>query len=210
MKRQGFTLIELLVVIAIIGILAGLVLPALSNARQAGLRAKCINHERQLFLAARMFADDNDGWLPARGTGPLQKWPGALRNYYAGNTRVLYCPVSHDPEQLADPFALNHNNTSYVINGFNDVIAYNTVTAVKLDRIPQPAATILFGEEKDGDNNFYMDLVEGNQNSILDSERHHRGANYAFCDGHAEWFPHPRTVTEKMWWVDKSYTPPPS
>ena len=98
----GFTLVELLVVIAIIGILAGLVLPALSNARQAGLRAKCLNHERQLYLAARMFADDNEGRLPARGTPTSQHWPGALRNYYAGNTKILYCPVSHAPEVAAD------------------------------------------------------------------------------------------------------------
>ena len=210
MKRHGFTLIELLVVIAIIGILAGLVLPALRNARQAGLRAKCMNHERQLFLAARMFADDNDGWLPTRGIATVPKWPGPLRNYYAGNTKILYCPSSHDPEQLADPFSLTHNNTSYVINGFNDLIPYNTATAVKLDQIPQPASTILFGEEKDGDSNFYMDLVEGNQNSILDYGRHHGGANYVFADGHSEWVEHPKTVTQKMWWVDKSYTPPPS
>jgi prepilin-type N-terminal cleavage/methylation domain-containing protein/prepilin-type processing-associated H-X9-DG protein len=209
-KRGGFTLIELLVVIAIIGILAGMVLPALSNARQASLRAKCLNHERQLFLAARMFADDNEGWLPARGTGTTQRWPGALKNYYAGNTKVLYCPVSHAPESLADPFALDRNNTSYVINGFNDLIPYNTATAIKLDQIPHPTGTILFGEEIDGDTNFYMDLVEGNQNAILDFVRHHGGANYAFADGHAEWIAHPRTVTEKMWWVDKSYTPPAS
>ena len=210
MNRRGFTLIELLVVIAIIGILAGLVLPSLSNARQAGLRVKCMNHERQLCLAARMFADDNDGWLPARGTGPAERWPAALRNYYDRNTKVLYCPVSRNPATPVDPFAPNSNSTSYVINGFNDVIPYNTATAVKLDQIPQPAGTILFGEEKDGDGNFYMDLVEGNQNNILDFVRHHGGANYAFADGHSEWVAHPRTVTEKMWWVDKNYVPPAS
>ena len=62
-------MIELLVVIAIIGILAGLLLPALGKARQSALRAQCIDHERQLYFAARMFADDHEGWLPARGLG---------------------------------------------------------------------------------------------------------------------------------------------
>src|SRR5258707_13986570 len=115
----------------IVGVLAALLLPALSGARQMSLRTKCLNHERQLFLAARMFADDNEGWLPARGTGTTERWPSALRNYYAGNTKVRYCPVSHNAEILSDPFATNRKNTSYVINSFNDIIPYNTATAVK-------------------------------------------------------------------------------
>src|SRR5205809_647781 len=68
-RNSGFTLIELLVVIAIIGVLVALLLPALNGARQWALRCKCQDHERQLFFAARMFADDHEGWLPARGLG---------------------------------------------------------------------------------------------------------------------------------------------
>ena len=50
---------------------------------------------------------------------------------------------------------------------------------------------------------------EGNQNNVLDYVRHHWGSCCVFADGHAEWIAHPRTVTEQMWWVNKSYVPPP-
>ena len=203
-RDVAFTLIELLVVIAIIGILAALLLPALGLARQSALRTRCINNERQLFLAARMFADDHEGWLPARGLGGDDRWPAAFRSYLSGNVGVFYCPVSKDyAEQHANPYANAHNNTSYIINGFNDVIPYNTRDAVKIDDLPGPAGTILFGESKDGDANFYMDLVEGNETNVLDYVRHQMGACYVFADGHGEWIANPRTVTEKMWWANK-------
>ena len=204
-RNRAFTLIELLVVIAIIGILAAVLLPALNASRQSALRTLCTNNERQLFLAVRMFADDHEGWLPARGLGGDDRWPAAFRAYLVGGFRVFYCPASKDStEQHADPFANDHNNTSYIINGFNDVIPYNTRDAVRLDDLPDQARTILFGEEKDGDGNFYMDLVEGNQNNVLDYVRHQKGGCYLFGDGHGEWIANPRTVTEKMWWDYKS------
>jgi prepilin-type N-terminal cleavage/methylation domain-containing protein/prepilin-type processing-associated H-X9-DG protein len=73
-KRAAFTLVELLVVIGIIALLIGILLPALSRAREQAAKTTCMSNMRQVAMAYVGYANENKGWLPAssRGGGPIR------------------------------------------------------------------------------------------------------------------------------------------
>ena len=92
MKRKGFTLIELLVVIAIISILAAMLLPSLSRAREQARRTSCKNNLKQLGLALIMYSNDYMGSFPTGSGSHLADLTLLLSMGYAKDPNVFECP----------------------------------------------------------------------------------------------------------------------
>jgi len=102
-RSTAFTLLELLVVVSIIALLMGLLVPAITKARESARRAKCMSNIHQLSVAMLAYANDNDGNYPNAGESPdYFSWstpgynthahPWLPLQRYIDDTGVLYCP----------------------------------------------------------------------------------------------------------------------
>ncbi|MBN1444838.1 MAG: DUF1559 domain-containing protein [Candidatus Omnitrophica bacterium] len=212
-KKKGFTLIELLVVVAIIAILAAMLLPALSNAREKARAAHCLNNLKQIALAVEMYGNDWDGWFPAE---PSSGW--CWHTYFAWDLKLSayvgrgYPNGSIEYGSMAGAYYKNpgvYRCLSDWRKGWNwtpeKAVTYcmnarlkggsNPHKTRKMSEVRRPSKVAIFWESastasnpvtgNNGNTQFYGNVSDRFQ---VMANWHNGGSNILFVDGHVQWY----------------------
>jgi prepilin-type N-terminal cleavage/methylation domain-containing protein len=212
---KAFTLIELLVVIAIIGILAAMLMPVLSKAKEKAQRMICLNNQKQLALGWEMYCGDTGSVVPLndwqyRGGGSVAESPsnswvagnaimdvdpgtitgGSLYNYVK-NPKVYRCPMDRTKVQGTSTDKLRSYALSCFLGGPQvDYDNWGVTPVYKSTQIRNPVKTLTFLDESDltiDDGHFLYTTNSGNWYNVP-SWRHGHGTVLSFSDGHSEYW----------------------
>lgn len=146
--RGAFTLIELLVVISIIALLISILLPALSQAREAGRRALCVSNMRQVGMLFMAYEQDQ-GVLPPYYTGSnpsgQKGWEGVMwRHDYIPDPAMLYCP-SRDSMGFEGTTSISHGFNYLIPAGLIDY-GYNIAFTIDYSDSSYPRQSLRLGQ----------------------------------------------------------------
>ena len=197
-SQKRFTLIELLVVIAIIAILAGMLLPALNNARKSARQSTCQNNMKTAGTAVHMYSDSFDGYINPSHTGSSYgSW-----SYYTWMRLLGVCGIVYPnmingvadqapcmcPEVMP-PYA--NNNFKFYNWGFNlNVTVFNNWNSLKkMTRYRQHSTVVLLGDTIDGNQKYEnaWNLLGYPVTQLYQARfefRHNNKTNILHLDGH--------------------------
>ena len=186
-RGASFTLIELLVVIAIIAILAGMIMPALSNAREVARSSQCLGNQKQISMMLSLYADNSRGWMPIpvadvefEEKGSRTGWINQLQLFRIAAKKSFRCPS----EKKRDfSYSLNTHEP------YMRVQRWNSWTSSQLAQASTGSSNIILVEESPFDlfNNGDCDQDNYTQNTSPDvagAEERHSGFTLGFADGH--------------------------